>query len=292
MTDFTSYQSLLFSIAYRMLGSAVEAEDMVQETYLRYQQAESGEIRSLKSYLTTIITRLCLDRLKSAQVVREQYVGVWLPEPILTTASSLNKDSLVEQETLSLAFLTLLECLTPPERAVWLLVEAFDYQYDEIAEIIDKSSATCRQLYHRAKERLALGQRRFEVWQPTHARLLENFLLACQQGDIAGLTAVLASDVVCWSDGGGKVRSAIRPVIGQTNVVRLIIGLLSKVVDQPFVTTLVEINGQPALVNYLGGQLFNILALDFTATEITGLRLVTNPDKLHYLAQQLQRQAS
>lgn len=292
MTDFTSYQSLLFSIAYRMLGSAVEAEDMVQETYLRYQQAESGEIHSLKSYLTTIITRLCLDRLKSAQVVREQYVGVWLPEPILTTASSLNKDSLVEQETLSLAFLTLLECLTPPERAVWLLVEAFDYQYDEIAEIIDKSSATCRQLYHRAKERLALGQRRFEVWQPTHARLLENFLLACQQGDIAGLTAVLASDVVCWSDGGGKVRSAIRPVIGQTNVLRLIIGLLNKVVDQPFVTTLVEINGQPALVNYLGGQLFNILALDFTATEITGLRLVTNPDKLHYLAQQLQRQAS
>jgi RNA polymerase sigma-70 factor, ECF subfamily len=201
---FEHYRVLLFSIAYRMTGSACDAEDLVQETYLRYQASESSEIISLKAYLTTIITHLALDYLKSAHVVREQYMGTWLPEPILTSeGGGFPLANLEHQESLSLAFLRLLEALSPPERAVFLLHEIFDYPFSEIGSMLSKSPANCRQIFHRARQALQDKRARFEP-EPQHQRqLLLSFLSASQAGDMATLTSLLAQDAISWSDGGG-----------------------------------------------------------------------------------------
>src|SRR5579859_249132 len=229
MEDFEDYRRLLFSIAYRMTGSASEAEDIVQEAYLRYQAADASEIRSLKSYLSTIVTHLSLDYLKSARVEREQYVGTWLPEPLLTTpADPVPLEAIEQRESISLAFLLLLETLTPPERAIFLLHEVFDYPFQEIAEIVGKSPATCRQILHRAHQRLAVRQRRFAAAPEVHAHLLQHFLLACQRGDLAALTELLATDSIAWADGGGKATANLRPVYGQGAVTRLLLGITRK----------------------------------------------------------------
>src|SRR5689334_21133164 len=230
--DFYSYRPLLFSIAYRMTGSASEAEDIVQESYLRYHTAAPVEIRSLKSYLSTIVTRLALDHLKSARARREQYIGPWLPEPILTGDGALAAFQRVEQrESITTAFLVLLETLTPQERAVFLLREVFEYEHAEIAQMLGLSAANSRQLFHRAQARLAERRQRFTPTREAQQRLLERFLLACRQGDVAALAETLAEDVVSWSDGGGKVSAARQPVIGSEKVVRFVAGLLRKALD-------------------------------------------------------------
>lgn len=209
--NFESYRSLLFSIAYRMLGSASEADDIVQEAYLRYRTAPAGEIRSLKAYLSTIVTHLCLDYLKSARTQREQYIGPWLPEPVLTTDSNIRLSETAEQhESIALAFLVLLETLNPVERAVFLLHEVFDYTYQEIAELLGKSPANCRQLCHRAKESIAGRRQRFTPSRETQLQLMGRFLAACQEGDVQGFMDILAHDVINWSDGGGKAVAARR----------------------------------------------------------------------------------
>ena len=218
---FEHYRVLLFSIAYRMTGSASDAEDLVQETYLRYQARAREEIVSLKAYLSTIITRLALDYLKSARVAREQYLGAWLPEPILTSEDAgFPLADLEQQEALSLAFLRLLEALSPPERAVFLLHEVFDYPFREIGSILEKSPANCRQIFHRAKQALQDKRARFEPEPQRQRQLLFSFLSASQAGDMAALTSLLAEDVVSWSDGGGKVRSSLKPIHGQQAVAR------------------------------------------------------------------------
>jgi len=285
MEVFETYRPLLFSIAYRMLGSASDAEDMVQETYLRYRTAQEAEIRSLKSFLMTVVTRLCLDELKSAHVQREQYLGPWLPEPVLTE----DAETLVEQrESLSLAFLTLLEELTPAERAVFVLHTAFDYPYDEIGNMIDKNAAACRQLFHRAEERLAAHQRRFEPSLAAHQELAGRFLLAAQSGDVQALTELLARDVVVWSDGGGKVSAARRPVYGQEKVIRFVQGLQRKALAD--LTVSVEtINGGPALLFWTGGILFLVGGFRIADGQIHRIYAILNPDKLAYLQRQLRK---
>jgi RNA polymerase sigma-70 factor (ECF subfamily) len=285
MEVFETYRPLLFSIAYRMLGSASDAEDMVQETYLRYRTAQEAEIRSLKSFLMTVVTRLCLDELKSAHVQREQYLGPWLPEPVLTE----DAETLVEQrESLSLAFLTLLEELTPAERAVFVLHEAFDYPYDEIGHMLDKSAAACRQLFHRAEERLAAHQRRFEPSLDAQQELVGRFLLAAQSGDVQALTEQLARDVVVWSDGGGKVSAARRPVYGQEKVIRFVQGLQREALAD--LTVSVEtINGGPALLFWTGGTLFLVGGFRIADGQIHGIYAILNPDKLAYLQRQLRK---
>src|SRR5215472_12729657 len=181
MEDLETYRPLLFSIAYRMTGSASEAEDLVQESFLRF--------------LTTIVVHVCLDYLKSARVEREHYIGVWLPEPVLTTDAELWPETNLEQkESLSLAFLLLLQTLAPPERAIFLLHEVFDYPFQEVAQIVGKSPAACRQILHRAHQHLAAHQRRFAASPEVQAHLLQHFLLACQGGDLAALTELLAKD--------------------------------------------------------------------------------------------------
>jgi RNA polymerase sigma-70 factor (ECF subfamily) len=284
MDEFETYRPLLFSIAYRMLGSASEAEDMVQETYLRFRLAQDDQIRSLKSYLTTIITRLCLDELKSARAQREQYIGPWLPEPLLTNDADA---ALERRETISMAFLVLLEALTPPERAVFVLHEAFDYPFDEIGEIIGKNAVACRQLFHRARLRLDEHRPRFTASLEEQQDLTARFLLAAQSGDVQALTEALAQDVVVWSDGGGKVSAALRPVSGQDRVLRFVQGLVRKSLAD-FVVSAEIINGAPALLFWTGGKLFMVASFRVGDGHIQEIYGIMNPDKLAYLQRQLQ----
>lgn len=285
---FESYRPFLFSIAYRMLGSASEAEDIIQDAYLRYRQAHNGEIRSLKSYLATLVTRLCLDYLKSARVQREQYIGPWLPEPLLTSAPDITPfETAAQHESISLAFLVLLETLSPPERAVFLLHDIFAFDYQEIAEIIEKSPANCRQLCHRARASIAARRHRYEPSREMQLLLINRFLIACQEGDIQGLKEILAQDVVNWGDGGGKAVSARRPIVGVDAVIRFWLGLAHKP-PAGFSVTIEEVNGSPAVIMWVGETLYNVLTLEIVDGKIQALRGILNPDKLAYIARQLQ----
>lgn len=290
MQDFETYRPVLFSIAYRMTGSISEAEDIMQEAYLRFRTAPATSIHSLKSYLSTTVTHLCLDYLKSARVEREQYIGPWLPEPVLTGDSSLlPSESLEQRESLSIAFLVLLETLTPPERAVFLLHEVFDYPFHEIAEIIGKNVANCRQIFHRAQTHLAERRPRFDPSPAKQQQLLSHFHAACQSGNLPALTEVLARDVIAWSDGGGKVSAARHPIIGLDAVVRYCLGIAGKLSSQyadSFVVTSEEVNGYPTSLVWAGERLFFLLTCS-GVHEIQGIWTVLNPDKLVYIQRQL-----
>ncbi len=263
MESFESYRSYLFSIAYRMLGSAMDAEDMVQETYLRYQTHQPEHIDSLKAYLTTILTRLCMDQLQLAHRRREQYVGPWLPEPIQTTETAEMAETVetgdpekrvAMQESISLAFLMLLEQLQPFERAVFLLREVFGYEFAEIATMLEKSEAACRRSFSRAKLHLQSHRPRFPASPDAHRQLLTGFLRAVQVGDMATLTGMLAEDVTLWADGGGKVKgAATRPVFGRDSVARFMVGT-KRFWPEDARAELGEVNGQPALIIYVDGQ--------------------------------------
>src|SRR5438876_3300510 len=226
--SFESYRSYLFAIAYRMLGSAMDAEDMVQETYLRYQTTPPETIHSLKAYLTTILTRLCMDQLQLARRKRELYVGPWLPEPIRTaeTPEAADPEKRVEtQESISLAFLVLMEQLQPFERAFFLLREVFEYEFAEIAAMLDKSEAACRRSFSRAKLHLREHRPRFPASPQTHQQLLTAYFEAVQTGEMSALMNLLSEDVVLWADGGGKsVASVLRPIRGREAVARVSLG--------------------------------------------------------------------
>ncbi|HEY7019924.1 MAG TPA: RNA polymerase sigma-70 factor [Ktedonobacterales bacterium] len=282
--EFERYRVLLFSIAYRMTGGASDAEDLVQETWLRYQASADQEIVSLKAYLTTIITRLALDYLKSARVTREQYFGTWLPEPILTSEDG--GAILERQEELSLAFLRLLETLSPPERAVFLLHEVFDYPFSEIAEMLEKSQANCRQIFHRAKQALEDKRARFHPEPQRQRQLLLGFLSASQAGDMAAFTSLLAEDVITWADGGGKVQTVPRPIYGQQAVARFWLSVARKS-PVSLTYTLDEINGAPALLAWDEDTLAVVISLTPSDTGIQEIYALLNPDKLAYLQQQL-----
>jgi len=284
---FEHYRVLLFSIAYRMTGSASDAEDLVQETYLRYQASESSEIVSLKAYLTTIITRLALDYLKSARVAREQYMGAWLPEPLLTSEDGgFPLAGLEQQEALSLAFLRLLEALSPPERAVFLLHEIFDYPLSEIGVMLEKSPANCRQIFHRARQALQDKRARFEPEPQRQRQLLLSFLSASQAGDMTALTSLLAQDAVSWSDSGGKVQSNLKPIHGQQAVARFWLSVMRKN-QRPLTETLAEINGSPAILFWEEGSLAVVISLTLSAVGIQEIYALLNPEKLAYLQKQL-----
>jgi RNA polymerase sigma-70 factor, ECF subfamily len=272
---FESYRPLLFSIAYRMLGSVMEAEDMVQETYLRYVAVSPENIRNLKSFLTTIVTRLCLDHLKSAKAQRETYIGPWLPEPLLTDKAPLVGDV----ESISMAFLVLLESLTPVERAVFLLREVFEYDYSEIASILSKEEAACRQSFHRAKQHIAAHRPRFKTSPDEQHRVLSKFLQACAEGEVQSFVSLLAQDVTWWSDGGGKTRAAIRPVHGREAVARLLAGLI-KQIPQNLSMEIAEVNGGVGLILRIDGASYATLTFDTDGEHICAIRFILNPDKL------------
>jgi RNA polymerase sigma-70 factor (ECF subfamily) len=288
--QFEQFRGLLFSIAYRMTGSASDAEDLVQEAYLRYQASDTAQIISLKAYLTTIITRLALDYLKSARVTREAYVGTWLPEPILTSEDGgLPLARLEQQEALSLAFLRLLEALSPPERAVFILHDVFEYPFDEISMMVEKSPAACRQIFHRARQALQDKRLRFQPEPQRQRQLLQSFLAASQAGNMANLTTLLAEDAISWSDGGGKVQANLKPIYGRPAVARFWLAVAGKI-PRPLTFTPAEINGNPAMLAWDAGSLIGVLGVEQSAgstEEIQEIYVVLNPEKLIYLQKQL-----
>ena len=290
MESFETYRPYLFAIAYRMLGSAMDAEDMVQETYLRYQATPKDSIISLKAFLTTIISRLCVDQLHLARRQREEYLGPWLPEPLLTTDTlkAVSPEERVDtDESISLAFLMLLEQLQPIERAVFLLREVFEYDYVEIATMLDKSEVACRQWFSRAKKHLAEHRPRFPASPDTHRQLLASFHQAVQAGDLSALTHLLTEEVTFWADGGGKVKgAALHPILGRAGVVGFLLNsapVFRGSLPAGVRGELTEVNGQPALVTRSSERVFSVMTIEIEAGQIQTIRFMANPDKLTHV---------
>ena len=275
---FDEHRPLLFSIAYRMLGSVMDAEDVLQEAFLRWQRVPEEEIRSPKSYLSAIVTRLCIDQLRSAKARREEYVGPWLPEPLPSEQGSGGAATL--DESLSMAFLVLLESLTPVERAVFLLREVFDYDYEEIADLVGKSEANCRQIARRARQSVAARRPRFEHSPEQEERLTKSFIEACMEGDMEALLEMLSEDITLYSDGGGKARAALRPIHGADNVARFLFGIIRKA-PPGLVVRRTRINGQPGIVGYYAdGRPQSVTTLEVAEGRIRAIHIVVNPEKL------------
>jgi RNA polymerase sigma-70 factor, ECF subfamily len=285
---FESLRPMLFSLAYRMLGSVAEAEDVVQEAFLRQQRAlrQGTEVESPKAFLSAIVTRLSIDHLRSAQARREVYVGEWLPEPLLTDDDPrLDPARQAEQaDSLSLAFLVLLEQLTPVERAVFLLHDVFGYGFDEIAEIVGKSPDNCRQLALRARRHVDDKKPRFEASREERERLAARFFDAVTDGNVDALVEMLAADVVVYGDGGGKAPSWPRPIVGRERVSQLFAGLGRQMAALSITLQPHDVNGQPgALVLDSEQRITNVFALDIADGAVQTIRSVINPDKLAHL---------
>ncbi|HYY94466.1 MAG TPA: RNA polymerase sigma-70 factor [Pyrinomonadaceae bacterium] len=281
---FDEHRRFLFSIAYRMLGSVVEAEDMVQETFLRWQQSRGEGVESPRAYLATIVTRLCINHLSSARVRREQYVGSWLPEPIITDDSADPAKAICSAESLSVAFLILLESLSPVERAVLLLRDVFDYDYAEIAGMVGRSEANCRQVLSRARRHVSERRARFEPSTQQQEKLMSQFVRAATAGDMNGLLTLLADDITFWSDGGGKAAAALRPIRGRERVARFVISALRRLVPPDRMSRLLEVNGQPGVVNYISRHPHSAVIVDVAEERIRTIYVVSNPDKLEGVA--------
>ena len=283
---FEELRPLMFSIAYRMLSSVTEAEDVVQEAFVRHQQAldQGVDIASPKAYLSAVVTRLSIDLLRSAVKRRESYVGQWLPEPLLTDDDADPQAHAEQADSLSMAFLLVLERLNPVERAVFLLRDVFGYEFDEIAAIVDKSEANCRQLAVRARRHVKAEKPRFEASGEQRDALAGRFFAAFTQGDVEGLIGMLAADVVAYGDGGGKAPQWTKPVLGADRVARLFAGMSRDIQTYRISVELHEVNGQPgAILRTADGQLVNVFALDIVDGVVQTIRSVINPDKLRHL---------
>jgi len=287
LADFQQYRPLLLGLAYRLLGSMWDAEDTVQDAYLRLAGTDWCQVQQPRAYLITVVSRLALDRLRSAQVRREDYTGPWLPEPI-DTASLGPLDTAELRDSVSYATMHMLERLSPPQRAVFVLREAFGVPYEDIASVVGVPPANCRQLLLRARRRLADGARRPAGSAPAsstpeeHSRLLVSFLDAARTGDLQALNGLLADDVVAWNDGGGRVRAARRPITGRQQVLAFVAGLAGRYDIGE--ARLVEVNGHPALHTHLaGGE--QLVALRVVEGRIQEIYALLNPDKLGRLAE-------
>lgn len=278
-STFSEHRQYLFSLAYRMTGSAADAEDLLQETYLRWRQASHDDIRTPRAFLTTVISRLAINHLESARVRREQYVGSWLPEPVVTTATN---DPAELSESLTMAFLVLLESLTPLERAVFLLHEVFDYSHGEIGEIVGHSEEASRQSLRRAKQAVERRRPRFEPQPLAAKQLTEEFARAMTTGDVAALMNLLHEEIVAYSDGGGRVRAAMNPIFGRDRVARFLAGIAQKS-GGGLNRQLEEINGQPGVLGFRNGEAQTALVLDIEQDQIRTVYIVVNPEKLQHL---------
>lgn len=278
LQQFTADRPYLFAVAYRLLGRAEDAEDVLQDAWLRFSVVENQAVDNPRAYLTTIVTRLALDQLKSARVRREQYSGVWLPEPVPTN-EVLPEDLAELRESASFAFLLLLERLNSVERAVLVLHDVFDYSHEEIAAMTDRTAAASRQTLKRARAKL--GPERPPVPQPLDEAQVQAMIDAMHAGDVMRLTGMLAPDVVLMGDGGGKVRTIARPLVGNEVVARLLAGLRTQ--DPGFDIHITSLNGQPAIVAYLHGVADTTMMFDVTSAGITAIYVQRNPDKLRRL---------
>lgn len=275
--EFEKHRGALFAIAYRMTGVAADAEDLVQECFLRWNAAARDEIESPRAFLTTIITRLSINHLESARIRREQYVGPWLPEPVLTADFS---DSAVLAESMTMAFLVMLESLAPIERAVFLLREVFDYEHEQIASMLGITGANSRQLLHRAKAAVARRKKARQIANLADTQnLLRAFGQAIETGDLATLVGMLDPEITLYSDGGGKVAAALNPIYTADKVARFLIGAVHKW-GAGSVYRSAEINRSPAVLRYVDGQLNGVLVFEIEDGRIRNLYSVTNPEKL------------
>ncbi|WBB79634.1 RNA polymerase sigma factor SigJ [Micromonospora sp. WMMD882] len=282
--DLATHRPMLLGLAYRMLGSRHDAEDVLQEAYLRWSAVDRAAVAEPRRYLSRVVTRLALDRLRARRAARETYVGPWLPEPVPTAGAPFGPLEQAEQrDSLSLALLHLLERLTPTERAVYVLRTAFTLPYAEIAEILDRSAESCRQVHHRASRQVAADRGRFRADPREQRRLLDAFLAAARDGDLGRLVDLVAADATTWSDGGGKVRAARNPIRGAARTARFFVGVHGPH-RAPARITRVELNGGPGLVVDAPGGRRYAVTVAAAHGRLTGIYLVANPAKLTWLA--------
>lgn len=289
---FADHRSLMFSVAYRILGSAADAEDVVQDAWLKWSAADRTQVADAKAYLVRIVSNLSMERLRSTRRKRETYVGPWLPEPILTSADTA--EDVLTAESVSMAMLVVLETLSPLERAVFVLKEVFDFSYGEIAQAVDRSEAAVRQAGHRARNHVQARRPRFESDPDEKRQAVERFLAAATGGDINELMQLLAPDVTLWTDGGGKVRQALRPIQGSGKVAPWIMGVMSRPYEgveiHDMAVQLVDINGGPGIVFSGAGRVIATLTVELDeAGRIVTIHNVANPDKLHAVADGIKR---
>ncbi|MFD6162323.1 RNA polymerase sigma factor SigJ [Nocardia sp. NPDC060256] len=289
LTEFQAHRGQLFGLAYRLLGDATEAEDVLQDAYLKWdaRAAAAEPVRIPLAWLTKVVTNLCLNRLASARSVREQYIGSWLPTPVFTADGVLGPLETVEQrESVTLAMLALLEQLTPPERAVFVLREAFDYRYRDIADVLDRDEAHVRQLYRRARTRIGQQHKRFNADPIRHAEIVTRFFAAAVRGEVAALEELLAADVVAWADGGGRMSLARRPIHGRDHVTRYFAALSRNPRATGITLTIGLINDQPAALAHRDNKLLAIVSMVIVDDLITAFYSIANPDKLTFAAAQ------
>ncbi|MDF2669660.1 MAG: subfamily polymerase sigma-70 subunit [Paenibacillus sp.] len=288
---YTSYRPLLFALAYRMMGSVMDAEDAVQEAFLNLNGSQLDSIRNTKAYLCRIVTNRCIDRLRSASKKREVYVGPWLPEPVVTEAEAGDSEEpafrYMRHESISTAYMLLLQQLSWVERAVFILREVLEYEYEEIAAIVDKSPANCRQIFHRAKRAIngsesAPTLQQAALLQEQAGELTRQFVQALTTGNIAKLMSLLTEDAILLSDGGGKVTAAIRPILGADRITRFMAGLVEKV-PADFSYKFANVNGRLGIVSYFGSQINNVISFQVQHNLITNVYIMVNPDKLSHL---------
>jgi RNA polymerase sigma-70 factor (ECF subfamily) len=285
-SSFSEHRKVLYGIAYRMLGSVADAEDMVQETWLRWQRQDQGDIESPRAWMVTAVTRLCIDQLRLARRQREEYYGVWLPEPLVDTAPSPS-DSAELADSLTMAFMLMLERLSPLERAVFLLRDVFDYEYKEIAAIVGKSEANCRQIVSRAKSGLP-GVSALPAAPTDKAReIVEQFLHASSTGEMSELLALLTEDATFYSDGGGKVLAVGRPITSADHIARFFAGIRRKGAPVPEYR-LMQINGCPGALGFMDGKVERAVSFQIEEGRIREIYIVRNPDKLRHLAASLE----
>lgn len=278
---FAQYRPVLFGIAYRMLGSVMDAEDVVQEAYLRWERADRERVESPRAFLSTIVTRLSIDALREAKRRREVYVGEWLPEPLMTGRDP--RESAELADSLSTAFLVLLESLSPPERAAFLLREVFGYDYRELADVLETTDVNCRQMVSRAKARLESREHRFEPSREDQERLLAHFVQATSSGDYDALVSVLADDAAVYSDHGGKAPAAQRTITGADKIARFFLGVQRRFPPADPSVRMVSLNGKPGAIMYSGQEPHSAFSFDCVDGKIAHIYVVRNPEKLKHL---------
>jgi len=286
---FLEYKQLLFSVAYNMLGDVAAAEDIVQDTYLKWLEVVADDIRHTKAYLVKTITNRCINYLDSARLKRESYVGTWLPEPLINYDLNKPYAKVEAYHALSIGILVLLERLTPQERAIFLLKEVFAYDYYELAEIFEKTEDNCRQIFKRAKANLGKDAKRFKVDVKMHEKMLHNFLSAVAEGDMESLIVLLKEDIVLLGDGGGsaihvkgqRLTAPPKPIYGRENVIRLLLTSLGKIRElADFRTAIIIANGLPSTISWSGDSPLAVISFEPEGDQIRNIYIQTNPDKL------------
>lgn len=279
---YQEYRALLFSIAYRMLGSIPDAEDIVQDTFLAFFQQNAAHIQNKKAFLCKIVTNLCIDTLRSARIKREVYTGPWLPEPLVQGDPTDPLNQIIVNDTLSISYLFLMENLSPTERAVFILREAFDFNYKEISEIVDKSELNCRKIFERGRKKLGSKSHETSLNNEKNQKLIIEFIQAFQQGDLKKVMGLISENVILYSDGGGIVKAAINPITSRERVLPFLLGVASKA-PRDLTTEIKRVNGEVGVVNMIKTAPHSVISFEVKEQQIVNIFIIMNPEKLNHL---------